>query len=326
MKKTIVICVAILIVGVIAAFVSVLSYLSRDEPPPDDADLRLPRLEIPDEENAFTYFQLACDALTYSDADEEKIDSMREGDEWDAAFVEELLSKNNETFDFLAKGMACAEIEVPEIMGPDTELPYLSTWRRIARLCKVRVLHLRKSDKEKEAFEEALGIVEFGRMIERCRGAPIHYHVGRDIKEIGLCALREMLADTKLDEESLRSHVGALAGSWADQNAFADSFRAGYVAMARALDSIAAGKKYPGLELPDLPKWISIKPNKTKRMFAEALRLIIEGAGKTFKEYAQEVSPRLPKYPASICRCSVGSRRPNAGKTYPLPPRASSSP
>jgi len=297
MKKTIVICVSVLMVLTIAAFCSILVYLTKDDPPPNDADLRLARLDIPDDENAFTYFDLACDALSYSDADEEKINSMLEGDEWDPALVDEVLSENEQMFEHLAKGMVCSRIEIPEIVGFEQEMPYLRQWRRIARLSKVRALHLSKNGREKEAFEEAIRIVEFGQMIERSRGALIHYLVGRAVKKVGLETLREMLADTKLSEGTLLSHIEVLAGLMADEGALANAFRVEYSASADAVDSVAAGKK-GSLGLQKLPTGIMFKPNKTKRMIAETLRLIIEGTGKTFKEYTQEVSPRLAKYSA----------------------------
>ena len=295
MKKTIVICVSVLILLTIAAVCSILVYLGKDEPPPNDADLRLARLNIPDEENAFTYFDLASNALSYSDADREKTDSMLEGDEWDAEFVEELLSTNKEMFDFLAKGMACTEIQIPQIMNAYTQLPYLSPWRRIATLSKVRGLHLSKDGREKEAFEEALRIVEFGQMIERSRGVLIHHLVGIAVKKLGLNALREMLADTTLDEETLRGHIETLAGLMADEGALANALRMEYSVSAGTVDSVADGTMETGFGFSGRLLCLTLKPNKTKRMFAAQFRLLIDGTGKTLKEYTQEVSPRLAK-------------------------------
>jgi len=43
--------------------------ISRDEPPPDDSDLIVHRLDIPDDQNGFTYFQKATEVLYWPDTD-----------------------------------------------------------------------------------------------------------------------------------------------------------------------------------------------------------------------------------------------------------------
>ena len=55
---------AILLAAGIAFFV-----ISRDEAPPDDSDLIVKRLDIPDDQNGFTYFQQAGAALYWPGTD-----------------------------------------------------------------------------------------------------------------------------------------------------------------------------------------------------------------------------------------------------------------
>ena len=57
--------VAAALLGVLVIGIAVGLYIfARDAPPPDDADLRVVREEIPDEENAWHYFAQAAEKLT----------------------------------------------------------------------------------------------------------------------------------------------------------------------------------------------------------------------------------------------------------------------
>ncbi|NQT19346.1 MAG: hypothetical protein HQ592_06550 [Planctomycetes bacterium] len=236
------IAISLIIVFALGSCTSVVMLLRRDDPPPNDGDLRPTRLEIPDDENAFTYFDKACVALAWPEGEEdEKIDAIFDGEEWDAALVERLLKENEETFKWRDKGLACAQMQVPELdQGFATLLPYLSPWRKIAELSRLRALYLAKSGDEAGALDEAMKNVLFGRKIEESRGAIIHYVVAVAVKKIGLRTVREVLPETKLKADALNDLVKQLRLLGPDAEGLANAVRVEYAASCDEVDTVAA--------------------------------------------------------------------------------------
>jgi len=279
----------ILILGILTSGISYLIiHFLMDEPPPKDDDLQVTRLEIPEEENAFYYFDQAIQKLYWPEDKEKQILSILDGKEWDAEFANELLKKNKEVFEYFEQGLACSRIQVPEISGFDTKLPYLAPWRNIARLKSLYVLSLFKRGKEKEAFAEAMKIIKFGQMAEDSRGCLLNYLVGLVIKEIGHVRLRKTLSNTSLSPEVLRIYIERLANYKAPQKALAHVFRQEYIITSKTIDDLVAGKVNLEDFEAEYPKRLNLpfffKTDKTKRMFAETYRLLIEDIPKNYSE------------------------------------------
>ncbi len=260
-----------------------------DEPPPNDADLRITWVDIPDEENAVYHFGLAAEKLWCPEENEELIWDMLEDEaKWDTAFVEELIDNNRATFADLERGLACFQSQLPERTWSDLVLPKLSRWRQVARLASLRASFLQRSGKEKEAFDEAMKIVKLGHMIIGSKGGLIHYLTGVTCKGIGLKKLRAMLPQTSLDPASLTHYVRELQAYRASDQALADALRAEYMAAANGIDDVAAGKYGlkgsmggpgpPGKKIK--VGYFTFRPNQTKRVFAEVAGASIENIQK----------------------------------------------
>ena len=298
MKKKWLIAISLAIVFGLGSCTSVIVWMRRDDPPPNDEDLRLARLVIPDEENAFTYFEKAGGALSWPEAEWDKIEATPEGEKWDGAFVERLLKENKETLEHWEKGLACPQMQVPELTY-DTELPYFAAWRKIAKLSRLRALYLANSGKGAGAIDEAMKNVLFGQKMQKSHGAVIHYYVGVAVKELGLSTFRNVLPETKLDPNALKSLGDRLLAFRADEEGMANAMRLEYAASCDAVDMAAAGGTPVGLELSfplNLKTGFLLKPNRTKRMLAETHRLFIERIGKTYKEQKQGELPPMMRY------------------------------
>ena len=185
-----------------------------DEAPSKDDDLKITRLEIPEKENAFYYFnQVSTNIYWPEDKDKkEYIINILKGESWYPKFIDELLEKNEEAFKYFEQGLACSNLQVPEITSFNADTPYLHPfWRNIAHLDSIRTMSLFKSGREKEAFDETLKIIRFGHMVEGSKGTMIHYLVGHSAKKIGLRRIREMLSYTTLESETLLPYIKRLA-------------------------------------------------------------------------------------------------------------------
>jgi hypothetical protein len=260
-----------------------------DAPPPDDADLRVTYKPIPDEENAYTYFNSAAEALQFPDGFDARtqLADLLKPDGWDQALADKLVTANEGVFRILDQGLACPHCQLPEVTGYDALLPYLAPWRRIAMLGAVRAQWLLRGGRDEEAFEQAILIVRFGHRVQNGRGCLVAYLVGVAIEEIGLRQTRRMLADCTLDPNHLGAYVPRLAGYGVSARGLADALKVEYVCACSMLEDLLEGK---GSGAPHDAKtfrktrFLFLKPNKTKRAVAGTIRILIANASRTYAE------------------------------------------
>lgn len=290
-KITLAIIIALVLIPIITtiAIIGVWGGLS-DEPAPNDADLRITFADVPDEENAITYFSLAAEKL-YLPEEKEKSKRIREmlaGEaSWDAELAEGLIEKNKETFPYLEQGLACPRSQFPEITSYTMLLPGLSEWRNLARLCSLRACCLFRSGKEKEAFDEAMKIVKFGHRLQGSKGTTIHYLVGIGIKNIGLARIRALLTNTSLSNTLLADYMRQLGAYGADLEAMSDALRVECMVSMGFIDDMLAGKVSGsgGTPAGRARPGFFFRPNKTRRMIADAFRILIENIDKRPAEF-----------------------------------------
>jgi len=293
------------IAGGIALFV-----ISRDEAPPDDSDLIVKRLDIPDDQNGFTYFQQAGEILywpgteswekAHTVADDpnensrDRLDKMLDGKDWDEALAAEILDANKPTFALIEKGLACREFQVPEGKSIYDKIPYVFDFMQTARLMRLRAADLAARDKGVEAVERTLDVVFFGNSQERSKGGLVHFLVGQTIKGEGLEQLRRLLVECKVPAETLQA-VAVRLTAWQDSaTGLADGLRCEYQIESNTIEAIHQGnltmKSLARIDHdPIRPSWserldvaLSLKPNQTKRLCAESLRTFVEACAKPY--------------------------------------------
>jgi len=171
-----------IVIGVfVAAGMVALVILSIDEPPPDVSDLEVHRLDVPDDENGYTYLREAGKVLWWpgyesgvaradaglpdepasekDPAETEKaelLDRIAEGKVWDDTLADEVLSHNAETFNLIEKSLACPHFQAPPILSIDFEIPEHFDWISLERLQALRAWSFFKHGREEKAFGEAL--------------------------------------------------------------------------------------------------------------------------------------------------------------------------
>lgn len=278
-----------------AVSLTVLISISGDDPAPDDSDLRLPRLNLPEDENAFTWFDKAVGALERGADVEgiyEALASEEEGAEDEAEY---LLDDNGDALALVAKGMTCARLEVPPVNDMTVRMPYLAQWQKISRLKALRSLLLARQGRAEEALEEAVDVVRFGRKIQGGRGAFLVFLTGCVVRESGLEALRNALYECEPDGAVLARCEADVAALNLDAQDHANSLRVEYVAMANTLDALAKGELREMVHVP-APLALSnytcfYKPNMTKAILADSIRAIIDGKEPVFSTSATD--PKL---------------------------------
>ncbi len=207
----------------------------RDEMPPDDSDLRLPKIKIAnEEENAFYWLapwmggdkdefvskywaegreRLKEKKEVYLPKDKiEIVNDMIAGKTWDEKFAEELLEKNQELFADFDKAASSPYFQDPVLRNPEninqtTVLLSYSEFRNISKLNLLKASYLFNHGKEEEAFDEAFKVIKFGYLIKNSQGTLIGYLLATSMEGTGLNKVRIMIPKTNLSPDDLKSYI-----------------------------------------------------------------------------------------------------------------------
>jgi hypothetical protein len=327
-KKTVLIVLSIFPGLPLLLVAAALAIRGCDEPPPYDEDLKVQRLEIPDDQNAFTYLQQAIDKLDMpsrqvplasanagqkqeGEASESEWDlfyAILSETRWDAPFVERILKRNAEALALWEQGLAAPHFQAPEVKVLWDTPPNVFDYLGIANLISVRSRAAAKRGDYEAAFQDAMKVVRFGQRIQGDKGGIIEYFVGITVKGMGDSLMRNSLAECTLPPARLRDYASELAKLPADVQGLAEALRNEYAIQRDIIDGVKSGKpdydlynlgsvSIPGSPGPPFPlntfvwgtlRLISFKPNATRRAFAELSRRQVRNAPVLFIERVPE--------------------------------------
>jgi len=264
----------------------------KDEPPYDDSHLIPVRRELADEDNAYGLFKQAWKNYIWLEPEveqerlaffEDEVSAFGHPD-WDFEFVEGLLADNAETLKLFDAGVQKGKLQAPEVKSINSLMPYLSPWRQLAVLSRLRAAHLYNTGRHQEAFQGAIDTVKFGSMIENSEGPMITFVVGVACNGMGLQSLREMLPDIELTSAELRDCVQQIQPLQIDIEKAANVFRYEYFVSSNVVDDYSPFEivnmisRWPPEEDQHLDRFrrdwfygsrLFVRPNATKRLYGE---------------------------------------------------------
>jgi len=317
-----------LAVGVPLAGLGLLYWLAtRDEPPPDDSDLRVHRLDISDEENGFGYFQRTADTLYWpgyespgekgkdlSQSDQKPDDSVKAkiklakqvatGKAWDDSLANELLAQNRRTLDLIDQAMASPTFQAPAINPLIDRSPYLPPVGELLWLLQLRGRVSARRHRYEEAPGHWLQMLQLGNRLEGANGDLLTWLVGSTTKRTGLTGMRELTARSGVPPNVLRTAAVQLASLGADDEGLANSLRIEYLQLAQIVDELATGnldmKNTTGNPAPKPPGHRSrrlspllFKPNQMKRVAVDHFRPMVDNVSKSYLDLPDFGPPRL---------------------------------
>jgi len=322
-----------LLAGVpLLTIIALLVIVSWDEPPPADEDLKVQRLQIPDDQNAVTVFLQAARKLdmpsrgvalaspSQGEAKEgegpqderELFSEIADGKRWDGPFVERVLKDNAEALGLWEQGLAAPHFQAIEVKTLADQIPQVFDYVNFGNLVSVRARAAAKRGNYEAAFQDCMKLVRFGHRIEGDKGCLLEWLVGVTVKGAGKGLMRDLLPESTLPPARLRHYAAELAKYPADAG-LADAFRNEYAVQVETLEGIKSGKYDPsslmlvtgagparGPGPLDSLGWnvlrvTSFRPHETRRTCAEAARSRIESVSKPFKDMAPE-DPALPDF------------------------------
>lgn len=180
----------------------------KDDPLPNDTDLLLSTVNIPDNENS--YFDLQkLKTYQITIPDDIKIENYSESYSWDIDSIANLLIKNQAVIKTFNETAIKSKFQIAETADADkidlsTYLPSMNSWWQTARLAAINSVYLMRQGKEDIAFAQAINIIKVGSDIENSKNIPtITYLVGNTIHQTGLEIMQVLISNTSLAPEIL---------------------------------------------------------------------------------------------------------------------------
>ena len=257
----------------------VIRFLERDQPdysdypePPDDSDLLIEPLDLPDDKNAYLYYVRAAQSVYWTAEQDEKVRRLHDGDEWDPEFAEVFLAQNAKAWELYQQGLACEQAQAPVDYPGDKKFALAKhQWSGFEVLVVTRLRWLIECGEQEAAFDEVFDLIEYGDSLKSAR-ARIHYYLhGAKLQAIALGMLRDCLPDARLPSAQLVAYAHRLEPYKHDQAALAAVLKAEYTGVFRLLPQ--------GFESVPNPQL-----NRARTLFAESTREAIENAERPCEE------------------------------------------
>lgn len=294
-----------LLVGTLAALVVgagvFLLVLGSDEPPPEVDDLVHYRSELAEADNGFVLLKLEPGVVLWPDdaVNQEEEDGEGEGghdgpatsdlsagddavdglsDSFDAEVAASVVARNRAVLERLEVALDL-RFQLPH---PDLSeaWPWILELQKLAGVLGTRSrLALERGDAE-EALRDVLRLFRLGERVEGSQGGMIAYLLGIGFQEVALEHVSLLLSLDRLSSDVLLALGRRLDGMNPTPRALADAYRAEFVTFRDVVDALAEGRYEDVSEVP-LENWnffgrLLFLPNKTKRLWAEHTRTLIQ--------------------------------------------------
>ena len=245
-----------------------------------DAELLLPRVNIPQGSNAFDRLQTAASQLWWPKDLDSQIAKLAINTNWDDALAGSVLASNRDTLAAWDEAVKLPDLQVPEVFTFDDLLPYLASWKKLALLAQVRQNSLLHDGHDQEGFDQMVNEIQLGRKMENGHGVLIVYLVGAAVNSLGLAQMHRWTGQAHLTPGQLKDYARQI--DWSPDAAgaaFAKAMRVEYQVQIGTIDALRQGKLANAeSDLPPLhrwPAWPLFSFSQTRALFAAgALRLV----------------------------------------------------
>ena len=271
---------------------SILNLFTKDIDPIDDSDLSLQMISIPDENNAYFDLIKIKDVIYEPEGKTKEILDMIDNKMWDEELAEEIISNNQEAFEYFSKAAHKPKFQNPilanpESINPNVILPSINYWRTMAHFSSIRASYLSKQGKDREAMQEALNSVYIGQKIQDSQVSALDYLIAISMKETGLEAVQNVIASSNLSTNELKKYAQDMNQFYKNEDGLVIVFKGEYYMQSLIINAFVNGDteilgSYTEEQGRNMPQKLKnnyyFKPNKTKAIFAEYARKNIENA------------------------------------------------
>lgn len=203
----------------------------------DDSDLRLSRVTVADEDNAYFDLVKAGKAMPELTEREKEIFSRHVNDkEWDDKFVKDLLEKSREALEHFDGAAGKPKYQDPAFADPSTvsyttQIPSVVHLKRLAGAASIGAEDMRRSGRIGDAVAAAVRIIEVGQKMQDSQGMLVYYLVGSQIKKSGLERIRYIAGRSKLKPAELVDIIDKLEPFKKNRDGLVNGYKMEYAIM-----------------------------------------------------------------------------------------------
>lgn len=285
-----------LVLGAAAGFaVLVLAVLFgwRDDPPPQDSDLRPVVAAAAGADDAYQDFLKMQAGISLSIEERTFLGRQLDGTASDWPQVERLIARNAGVLALFADFSRRPVFQDPHYrdlaaIGTATPVPQLFSIVAAARLSSFHAASMARKGRPAEALEESLRIVDAGRMLSRSHQPILLTLVGMLLTDAGSKTALEIVGGGTLARGQLLAAAARLSAPSGAAEGFKDGMRFEYVMMANLMEQLAASVRAEAPQsLPRVYGMVAaakmryfFMPQRTKGLFAGRFRLLVTEADK----------------------------------------------
>lgn len=289
--------------SVVGAGVGLIYLLFRDESPPDVSDLIVSRPIVADSDNALPALIQAAALMQWADEDGLMLSKLNDADT-DALAARKLLAANTAALARAKEALSRPGMQFEAFESIAQPFLYLSDLMHLGRLQVAYAQLLYYDGEQQRALAELLETLKFGRRVQTGGGTLVHWLVGVSIETTAQSFLAEIADDPTFSSQDLLPSIAAAFAAEPDPNVFGEVMRREYQFLNNAVDLVANDPKTianasVGVSLPTSVTALGplfFRPNRTRRMFAEATREVITASQHSYSELEAR-TPRLRPYP-----------------------------
>jgi len=259
--------------------------LCMDAAPPKDGDLRPARLDVPDEENAFSFLAEAARRFSTADGMEYNWEQMPEDFPdgkipWNSDIALLVLGKNAGVLKLAEKALRCRFTQAP---GAEVDLAF--KMRYVYLLLRVRGDLLCRQGNYSQGFDSFFKALRVAHLVETSGLGPYRIII-RWWKVRALEHMADILASADLDHKTLEDYIAILSANRMTDDQFIRELQMDYASLSRDVDALRDPQTLWGLrhvfyELHYVPfTSYHYQPNRTKTGLAAIFRNTIKNLPK----------------------------------------------
>ncbi len=277
-----------------------MTFIVKDEPPPDVSDFTQQRVEIAPEDNALPLLIEAAGLVEAGD-DVKTLAQLKPGD--DLTVARKVLAENADALRKLDEALSRPALQFEEFTSLSQSIPYGKGLGDLGRLRIIEAAVLFEDGEETRALESLIETVNFGSRISSGEGVLIHWLIGVSIARQALAQLQRFAPASSLTSADYRALTGELERTSRLAASLPEAIRREFPGIAGAIDivwkdpsklrDVASGDA--GSAPLRLPVHALLRRNQSRRIWAEALREIMDAASHPNSESAGR-TPTLQRF------------------------------
>lgn len=275
----------------IAPILGIRWFLNRiDIPESEIGAIELEPYDLPDEENAYTYFCEATNSM-YIPADYDLGAISQAEDKPLPDETSRIIASNSTVFALIEAGVRCKGCAFPAIDDIDDVCPFMSYGLKFGKLLKLKARHERQSDDLGSAARSTKLLIQYGEIVQRKPNSLMQYLVGLALLNLGFQEGQTLALCDRVRIEDLDILSEALERPFSLAEGLKRGVQVEYLFAANTIDRLTA-ENFDDITGSDAP-WMFrrvqtanyyFQPNRSKQFIAEQYRSLIGNADLPYSE------------------------------------------